>query len=134
MTNSVKVLSSHLLSNDPAISRTHAHKCVGPSWRPPKSTLKIRGCSRRSPMPFKFAVKKSYNHDLIVTPLIAKKPKMQCQQKCEETKSIHKRMMSEKKVESNNFDNAELQVHSHDQAEYCTKLVTWNCANGTNVM
>ena len=65
-------------------------------------------------MPFKFAVEKSYNHDSIVMLLIAKKPKMQCQQKCEEIKSIHKRMMSENKGASDNFDNVELHVHSHD--------------------
>ena len=82
---------------------------MGPSWRP-KSKLKIQGCSRRSPTSFKFAVMKSYNHDSIVMPLIATKPKMQCQEKCEETKSIHKQMM---------WENSRL---------------TWNCANGTNVM
>ena len=76
---------------------TSTDKCVGPSWRP-KSKLKIWGCSRRSPMSVKFAVNKSYNHDSIVTPLIAKKPKMQCQQKCEETKSTTKQSMSENKV------------------------------------
>ena len=65
-------------------------------------------------MPFKFAVKKSYNHDSIVTALIAKKPKMQFQQKCEEAKSIHKQMMSENKVASDNLDNVELHIHSHD--------------------
>ena len=43
-------------------------------------------------------------------------------------------MMSENKVMSDNFDNIELHVHSHDEVEFCTKLVTWNCANGTNVM
>ena len=46
--------------------------------------------------------------------LIAKKTKMQCQQKCEETKSIPKQMMSENKITSDNFDKVELQVHSHD--------------------
>ena len=58
-------------------------------------------------MLFKFAVKKSNNHDSIVTILIAKKPKMQCQQKCEEMK----RMLSENKDTSDNFDNVELHVH-----------------------
>ena len=32
--------------------------------------------------------------------------------------------MSENKYMINNFDNVELYVHSQDQAEYCTKLVT----------
>ena len=40
-----------------------------------KVQLKIRGYSQRLPMPFQFVVKKSYNHDLIVTTLIAKKNK-----------------------------------------------------------
>ena len=65
-------------------------------------------------MPVKFAVKKSYNHDSIVMPLIAKKPKMQCQQKCEETISIPKQMMTKNKIASDNFNNVELHVHSHD--------------------
>ena len=41
-------------------------------------------------------------------------PKRQCQRKCEETKFIHKQMMSENKVTSDNFDNVEFHVHSHD--------------------
>ena len=78
-----------------------------------KFQLKIRGCSLRSPMQVKFAVKEGYNHDQIVTPLIAKKPKMQYQQKCEEMKSMHKQMMSANKVLSDNLVNVELHVHSH---------------------
>ena len=64
-------------------------------------------------MQVKFAVKNGYNHDSIVTPLIAKKPKMQYQQKCEEIKSMHKQM-SKNKVASDNLDNIELHIHSHD--------------------
>ena len=45
-----------------------------------------------------------------------------------------KQMMSENKFTSDNFDNIELHVHRHDQAEYCAKLITKNCANGTNIM
>ena len=86
---------------------------MGQSWRP-KSKLKIWGCSWRSPMPFKFAVKKSYTHDSIVMPLIAKKPKNAMSTEMWRNEIYTKRMMSENKVASDNFDNVELNVHSHD--------------------
>ena len=43
-----------------------------------------------------------------------KRPKRQCQQKYEETKSIPKQMMSENEVAGDNFDKVELHVHSYD--------------------
>ena len=85
-------------------------------------------------MQVKLAVKEGYNHDSIVTPLIAKKPQNAISTESEETTSMHKQMMSANKVTSDNFDNVELHVRSHNLAEYCIKFITLNCVNGTNIM
>ena len=49
-------------------------------------------------MPFKFAVNKSYNHDSIVTALIAKKLKDAMSTEMRRNESQTKRSMSENKV------------------------------------
>ena len=51
---------------------------------PLKTIIQIEDSS--IPMQVKFTVKEGYNHDSIVTSLIAKRNKLQCQQKCEELK------------------------------------------------
>ena len=70
----------------------------------PQSKLKIRVCSRRSPMQVKCAVKEGYNHDSIVTSLITKITKCNV---TEMRRNKYVQMMSEQKVANENFDKVE---------------------------
>ena len=59
----------------------------------------------------KFATKEGYNHDSIVTSLIAKKLKGNVDRNAKKqirTNDVRKQVANE------NFDNVELHVHSHD--------------------
>ena len=91
---------SNLLYRSTPICRT-PHKCVGPSSRQ-GTAANCKGLQICEVHKSKRYVDTEGN------------PKLRCQQKCEETKSRPKQIMSENKYASDNFDNVELHVHSKD--------------------